>query len=226
MISNEGVLMTVTDEKGLVIPKVSIYDPHRGEDIILKNVHIDTDYVCDTEGRVIYFNADEAKTYLEKQGKSVASLPLLVNIYMALDNLAREDEVAARVLKQLNTAWDRTSTTISPTGSIVHSDSIIGEVAHDGLQIPLEGNAITELYDKYTDFFQALLGIKDLDRLAEAADNSSLTLFYWYPRGERLAMCGGGDFYYMHQHISGLLMVFCDDEPHPRRILRGVWADK
>ena len=133
--------MTVTDEKSLVIPEVNIYDPHSGEDIILKNIHIDTDYVCDTEGRVIYFNADEAKSYLEKQGKSVASLPLLVNIYMALDTLAREDEVAARVLKQLNTAWDRTSTTISPTGSIVHSDSIMGEVVYDGLQIPLEGNA-------------------------------------------------------------------------------------
>ena len=223
--SDEGVLMTVTDEKSLVIPEVSIYDAHSNEDIILKNVHIDTDYVCDAEGRVIYFNVDEAKTYLEKKGKSVASLPLLVNIYMALDTLATEDEVAARVLKQLNTAWDRTSTTISPSGSIVHSDSIIGEVAHDDLQMPLEGNAITELYVKYTDFFQALLGIKDLDRLAEAADNNSLNLFYWYPRGERIAMFGGGDFYYMHNHIPGLLMVFCDDEPHPRRILRGVWAE-
>lgn len=217
--------MTVTDEKSLVIPEVSIYDPHRGEGIILTNVHIDTDYVCDTEGRVIYFNADEAKSYLEKQGKSVASLPLLVNIYMALDTLARGDETAARVLKQLNTAWDRTSTTISPNGSIVHSDAVIGEVAYDDLQIPLEGNAITELYDKNTDFFQALLGVKDLDRLAETADNNGLTLFYWYPRGERLAMFGGGDFYYMHQYIPGLLMVFCDDEPHPRRILRGVWAE-
>jgi hypothetical protein len=218
--------MTVTDEKNFVIPEVSLYDPHRGEDIILKNVHIDTDYVCDTEGRVIYFNEEEAKSYLEKQGKSVASLPLLVNIYLALDTLAREDEIATRVLKQLNSTWDRTSTTISSAGRIAHSDSIIGKVTHDGLQIPLEGNAITELYDKYTDFFQALLGIKDLDRLVGAADDNDLTLFYWYPRGERLAMFGGGDFYYMHQHIPNLLMVFCDDEPHPRRILRGVWADK
>jgi len=218
--------MTVTDEKSLVIPEVSIYDLHRGEDIILKNVHIDTDYICDAEGRVIYFNEEEARSYLEKQGKSVASLPLLVNIYMTLDTLARKDETAARVLKQLNTAWDRTSTTISPSGNIVHSDSIIGEVVYDDLQIPLEGNAITELYDRYTDFFQALLGVKDLDKLAEAADNNDLTPFYWYPRGERLAMFGGGDFYYMHQHIPSLLMIFCDDEPHPRRILRGVWADK
>ena len=217
--------MTITDEKGLVIPEVSIYDAHSSEDIILKNVHIDTAYVCDAEGRVIYFNKDEAKAYLGKQGKSVASLPLLVNIYITLNTLAREDEVAARVLKQLNTAWDRTSTTISPSGSIIHSDSIIGEVAYDDLQIPLEGNAITELYDKYTAFFQALLGIKDLDRISEAADNNDLTLFYWYPRGERLAMFGGGDFYYMHQYIPGLLMAFCDDEPHPRRILRGVWAE-
>ena len=217
--------MTVTDEKSLVIPEVSIYDPHSGEDIILKNIHIDTDYVCDTEGRVIYFNMEESKTYLEKQGKSVASLPLLVNIYMALDTLARGDETAARVLKQLNTAWDRTSTIIRSNGSIVHSDSIMGEVVYDDLQVPMEGNAISELYDKYTDFFRALLGVKDLDRLVEITDNNGLTLFYWYPRGERLAMFGGGDFYYMHQHIPGLLMVFCDDEPHPRRILRGVWAE-
>jgi hypothetical protein len=39
-------------------------------------------------------------------------------------------------------------------------------------------------------------------------------------------MFGGGDFYYMHHHIPGLLMVFCDDEPHPRRVLRGVWTEK
>ena len=218
--------MTVTDEKSLVIPEVSIYDPNRGEDIILKNVHVDTDYVCDAEGRVMYFNEEEARTYLEQRGKSVASLPLLVNIYMALDKLAREDEVAAGVLKQLNNAWDRTSTTISPAGRIVHSDSIVGEVTYDSLQIPLEGNAVGELYDKYTDFFQALLGVEDLGRLTEAAGNNDLTPFYWYPRGERIVMFGGGDFYYMHHHIPGLLMVFCDDEPHPRRILRGVWTEK
>ncbi|HEY40243.1 MAG TPA: hypothetical protein G4O18_00090 [Dehalococcoidia bacterium] len=218
--------MTVTDEKGLVIPEVSIYDPQRDEDVILKNVHIDTDYVCDAEGRVIYFNADEARAYLGEQGKSLTSLPLLVGIYIAIDTLAREDELAARVLKQLNTAWDRTSTTISPDGRIVHSDSIIGEVAYDDLQIPLEGNAIDVLYDKYSGFFQALLGVRDLDRLKTAADKNDQILFYWYPRGERQAMFGGGDFYYMHQHIPGLLMVFCDDEPHPRRILRGVWTDK
>ena len=218
--------MTVTDEKGLIIPEVSIYDPRRDEDIILKNVHIDTDYVCDAEGRVIYFNADEARAYLEKQGKSLVSLPLLVGIYIALDTLASEDEAAASVLKQLNTAWDRTSTTISPDGHIVHSDSIIGEVVYDNLQIPLEGNAIDELYDKYPDFFQALLGVKNLDRLRAVADNNDLILFYWYPRGERQVMFGSGDFYYMHQHIPGLLMVFCDDEPHPRRILRGVWTEK
>jgi hypothetical protein len=145
--------MTVTDDKGLVIPEVSIYDPRRDEDVVLKNIHIDTDYVCDAEGRVIYFNEQEAKTYLEKQGKSLASLPLLINIYMALDTLAREDETATRVLKQLNTAWDRTGTTISPSGSIAHSDSIVGEVTYDELQIPLEGNAISELYDKYAGFF-------------------------------------------------------------------------
>ena len=218
--------MTVTDEKGLVIPEVSIYDPRHDEDITLKNIHIDTDYVCDDEGRVIYFNEEEAKNYLEKQGKSMASLPLLVNIYITLDSLAREDEVAAKVLKQLNTAWDRTSTTISPSGRVVHSDSIIGELVYDELQIPLEGNAVTELYDGYVDFFRALLGVRDLDSLVEAADNNDLSPFYWYPRGERIVMFGGGDFYYMHHHIPGLLMVFCDDEPHPRRILRGVWADK
>jgi len=218
--------MLVTDEKGFVIPEVSIYDLRSDENIVLKNVHIDTDYVCDGEGRVIYFNEEEAKTYLAKQGKSVASLPLLVNMYMTLDTLAREDEIAGKILKQLNTAWDRTGTVISPDGRIVHSDSVIGEVVYDDLQIPLEGNAVTELYDKYTDFFRALLGIKDLDRLVETADNNDLTPFYWYPRGERIVMFGGGDFYYMHHHIPGLLMVFCDDEPHPRRILRGVWADR
>ena len=72
--------MTVTDEKSLVIPEVSLYNPQSGEDIILTNIHIDTDYVCDAEGRVIYFNMEESKTYLEKQGKSVASLPLQVII--------------------------------------------------------------------------------------------------------------------------------------------------
>jgi hypothetical protein len=218
--------MAVTDEKSLVIPEVSIYDPRRDEEVILKNVHIDADYVCDAEGRVIYFNADEAKAYLEEQGKSLASLPLLVGIYIALDTLANEDEAAVRVLKQLNTAWDRTSTTISPDGRIVHSDSIVGEAAYDDLQVPLEGNAIDELYDKYPGFFQALLGVKDLDRLRAVADKNDLTLFYWYPRGERQVMFGSGDFYYMHHHIPGLLMVFCDDEPHPRRILRGVWTEK
>jgi hypothetical protein len=217
--------MTVADEKSLVIPEVSIYNPRRDEDIVLKNIHIDTDYVCDAEGRVMYFNQEEAESYLEERGKSLVSLPLLVSIYMALDNLARDDETAARVLKQLSTAWDRTGTTISPSGSINHSDSIIGEVTYDDLQIPLEGNAISVLYDEYTEFFQALLGVKELDRLVETADNNDLTPFYWYPRGERIIMFGGGDFYYMHHHIPGLLMVFCDDEPHPRRILRGVWSD-
>ena len=218
--------MAVTDEKSLIIPKVSIYDPRRGEDIVLKNVCIDTDYVCDDQGRVNYFDIDEAKTYLGERDKSLASLPLLVNIYIALDSLARKDEVAGRVLKQLNTAWDRTGTTISPSGSIVHSDSVIGEITYNDLKVPLEGNGITELYDKYTDFFQALLGVRDIDRLSEVATRHDLALFYWYPRGERLAMFGGGDFYYMHHHIPGLLMVFCDDEPHPRRVLRGVWTEE
>jgi len=212
--------------KDLVIPEVSIYDPQRDEDIVLKDVHIDTDYVCDDQGRVIYFDIDEAKAYLGERRKSIASLPLLVNIYIALDTLAREDETAERILKQLNTAWDRTSTTISLTGSIVHSDSIMGEITYNDLKVPLEGNGITELYDKYAEFFQVLLGVKDPGRLFEVADDNDLILFYWYPRGERLAMFGGGDFYYMHQHIPGLLMVFCDDEPHPRRILRGVWTEK
>lgn len=218
--------MAIADAESLIIPEVSIYNSHYREDIILKNVGIDTDYVCDDRGRIIYFNLDEAKAYLTEQGKSLASLPLLINIYLALDTLARENKLAERVLKQLNTAWDRTNTTISPSGSIVHSDSIIGEVAYDDLRVPLEGNAITELYDKYKDFFQALLGVKDIAKLIEVATRHDLILFYWYPRGERLAMFGGGDFYYMHQHIPGLLMVFCDDEPHPRRVLRGVWTEK
>ncbi|HEY31739.1 MAG TPA: hypothetical protein G4O10_01390 [Dehalococcoidia bacterium] len=218
--------MAVTGSESLVIPEVSIYDSHLGEDIIFKNVHVDTDYVRDDRGRVIYFDVDEAKAYLGEQRKSLASLPLLVNIYIALDTLARESEAAERVLKQLNTAWDRTGTTISPSGNIVHSDSVIGEIIYSDLEVPLEGNGITELYDKYRDFFQALLGVRDIDRLTEVASWHDLVMFYWYPRGERLAMFGGGDFYYMHQHIPGLLMVFCDDEPHPRRLLRGVWTEK
>jgi len=220
------MLMTVTDKEELVIPEVSIYNPDRGEDIILKSIHIDTDYVCDAEGRVEYFNVEEADNYLSKQGKSVASLPLLVNIYIVLNTLACEDKTADRILEQLNTAWDRTGTTISPSGKIVHTDSIIGEVIYENLQIPLEGNAVNELYISHADFFRALLGLRDLNRLTDVTEKNGLIPFYWYPRGERQVMFGGGDFYYMHQHIPGLLMVFCDEEPHPRRILRGVWADK
>ena len=192
------------------------------EQTSVRNIYIDADYVCDNQRRPVHFDIDEAKSYLEQTGKSLASLPLPVNIYIALDNLAKEHETAAQLLKQLNTAWDRTATIISPAGSVVHTDPILGEIAYEGLDVPLEGNGIAELTGRHECFFQALLGLRDVNRLIDVATGCDLVPFYWYPRGERWVMFGGGDFYYMHQHIPGLLMVFCDDEVHPRRILRGV----
>ena len=207
----------------IVIPEVRVYDALRKEDVVLKDVRVDTYYACNSQGQVIYFSFDEAKSYLEKQGKSLASLPLLVNLYITLDELARQDEAAAQVLQQLNAAWDRTGTSINTTGKIVHSDAILGEITYDGLTVPREASGkIVDLFGKNEQFFHALLGVRDVDRLADVAARHDLALYYWYPRGERLAMFGGGDFYYMHHHIPGLLMVFCDDEPHPRRVVRGV----
>lgn len=214
--------MELERTQSFLIPEVSIYDARRDQDIIVRNIHIDADYVRDDQHRPVYFDIDEAKSYLEQRGKSLASLPLLVNIYIALDNLAGEHETAAQLLKQLNTAWDRTATTISPDGSVVHADSILGEITYQGLDVPLEGNGIAELVGRHECFFQALLGLKDVNSLLKVATGYDQVPFYWYPRGERRVMFGGGDFYYMHQHIPGLLMVFCDDEPHPRRVLRGV----
>ncbi len=219
-------MMVAGNNGSITIPEVKIYDPHRGEDILLRNVTLDTNYVCDNQGKVIYFDISEAKSHLGKQGKSLASLPLLTNLYIALNDLARENEIAAQVLLQLNNAWDRTGTTISTTGRITHSDSILGDVVYDDLNVPLEGNSIADLFGKHEDFFRCLLGIRDIDRLMEVAAGNDLTPFYWYPRGERRAMFGGGDFYYMHQHMPGLLMVFCDDESHPRRVLRGVSVEQ
>ena len=153
------------------------------------------------------------------------SLPLLLNLHIALSRLAGSDETAAHLLAQISGAWDRTSTTISPEGTIVHSDGILGQVSYDGLTVPQEGDAVKELFPDNEQFFQALLGIRGIERQTEVADGNDLVHFYWYPRGERRVMFGGGDFYYMHQYTPGLLMVFCDDEPHPRRTLRGVWLE-
>ena len=212
--------------ESIVIPEIRVYDARREEDVVLRDVAVDMNHACDSEGRVMYFNLDGTKSYLDKRGKFLASLPLLVNLYIALDGLAERDEAAAQVLHQFNTAWDRTGTSISPAGKIVHSDVILGETVYEGLRVPQEGKSITDLFDKNDHFFKALLGVRDIDRLVDVATKHKLTPFYWYPRGERLVMFGGGNFYYMHHHIPGLLMVFGDDEPHPQRVVRGVWSGR
>ena len=218
--------MATQTATSLVLPQLSVYDARRDEDTVLRNVGIDADYVRDADGKVVYFDVDEGHSYLRKQGKSMPSLPVLVNLYLALSELAATDETAARIVRQLNSAWDRTGTSVSPAGRLVHSDSVLGEMAYNGLAVPAEGNTIDRLFSGNERFFRALLGIRDIDRLARAAGSDDRVPFYWYPRGERRAMFGGGDFYYMHQYLPGLLMVFCDDEPHPRRVLRGVWLEK
>jgi hypothetical protein len=209
-------------KKSVTIPEVTVYEAHRREDIVLRDVNMDTNYVCDNQDKVMYFNLDEAGAYLRERSKSLPSLPLLVNLYIALDGLAKQDEAAAEVLHQLNSSWDRTGTTISPDGKIVHRDVVLGTIAYEGLSVPEKGDGLVKLFDKNELFFQALLGVRDIDRLVDVATRHDLIPFYWYPRGERMAMFGGGDYYYMHQHIPGLLMLFCDDEPHPRRVIRGV----
>ncbi len=212
--------------QSIVIPEIRVHDARREEDVVLRDVSVDTHYACDTEGKVMYFNLDEAKSYLEKRDRSLASLPLLVNLYIALDELAQRDEVAAQVLHQLNSAWDRTGTSISAAGRIVHRDAILGEIVYAGLCVPQEAGEIVDLFGKNEQFFKALLGVRDIDKLVDVATKHDLSPFYWYLKGERLVMFGGGDFYYMHHHIPGLLMVFCDDEPHPRRVVRGVLAGR
>ena len=212
--------------QSIFIPETRVYDAHRNEDIILRNIGVTTQHEHDSEGNVMYFNLNEAKTYLGRQGKSLASLPLLVNLYISLSDLAGQDEVAAQLYSQLNNTWDRTGTSISTDGRIVHNDAVLGETVYHGLGVPQEAGAIDHLFDKNEMFFQALLGVRDIGRLIDVATRQDLVLFYWYPMGERLVMFGGGDFYYMHQHVPGLLMVFCDDEPQPRRVARGVWVEK
>jgi len=207
----------------LVVPEVSIYDAWKGDDVTFRNISLDADYARDSAGRVLYFTLEEGRSYLKERGKSIPSLPLLANLYVTLSRLAAQDELATQVFRQLSRAWDRTSTSLSLSGTIVHSDSILGELTYEGLAVPRTGDAIDKLFTQNRRFFQALLGMRDPERLAEAASSAGLVPFYWYPRGERGAMFGGGDFYYMHQYIPGLLMIFCDDEPHPRRTLRGVW---
>ena len=212
-------------KKSVTIPEVKVYEAHNREYIVLKDVNVDTSYVCDNQDKVIYFNLDEACAYLGERGKSLPSLALLVNLYIALDGLAKQDETAAEILRQLNASWDRTGTTISPGGRIVHSDVVLGTIAYEGLSVPEKGDGLDKLFDKNALFFQALLGVRDIDRLVDVATRHDLIPFYWYPRGDRMVMFGGGDFYYMHQHIPNLLMIFCDDEPHSRRVIRGVWSE-
>ena len=218
--------MTGNSNDVLVVPKLSIYNVRQNEDIILNNVAIDPDYARDSDGKVLYFDYNEGRSFLAEQGKSIPSLPLLVNLYIVLNELAAENELAARVVAQLNSAWDRTSTFVNPSGTISHSDSVLGNITVEGLEIPRKGLGISELFDDNERFFQALLGVRDIARLSEVAEQNNRAPFYWYPRGERWTMFGGGDFYYMHMYIPNLLMVFCDDEVHPRRILRGVWQEK
>jgi hypothetical protein len=218
--------MTGKDVTGLVVPELRVYDACHNEDIILRNVGVDPDYVRDADGRVIYFDVNEGQSYLAEQGKSMPSLPLLVNLYIALSHLTTENEMAAQFVNQLNNAWDRTSTSINPSGTITHADAILGDITCEGFTVPQQGRDISLLFSNNKRFFQTLLGVRDIDRLAEIAAWNDLVPFYWYPRGERRAMFGGGDFYHMHQYIPGLLMVFCDDEPHPRRVLRGVWQER
>lgn len=218
--------MTTEERMSVVVPELTVYDARRDEDIVLRNVGIDADYVRDAGGRVVYFDADEGRSYLAKEGKSVPSLPLLVNLYIALNHLAAENEVAAQVVSQMNSAWDRTGTSITVEGTIVHSDAVLGTVTYEATTVPKKGNGIAQMFGNNVYFFRALLGVRDIERFTEVAAGNDLVPFYWYPRGERRAMFGGGDFYYMHQYIPGLLMVFCDDEPHPRRVLRGAWLER
>jgi hypothetical protein len=211
-------------KKSITIPEVKVYEVHRREEIVLKDVNVDTSYVCDNQDKVMYFNLDEARVYLGELGKSLPSLALLVNLYIALDGLAKQDVAAAEVLRQLNSSWDRTGTTINPDGRIVHRDVVLGTIAYEGLSVPEKGDGLDKLFDKNVLFFQALLGVRDIDMFVDVATRHGLIPFYWYPRGERIAMFGGGDFYYMHQYIPDLLMLFCDDEPYSRRVIRGVWS--
>ncbi len=213
--------MTVEPES-ILIPEVTVYDGNADRDVVLRDVVIDADYARDERGNVVYLNIDEAEAYLAERGKTLPSLPLLVNVYLALGEMATGNAASAQLLSQLNAGWDRTGTTVSPKGDIRHYDTRLGEMACRGLDVPLQGNILEDIHAGNETFFCALLGLRDIDRLLRVTGEQDKTLFYWYPRGERIAMFGGGDFYYMHQHLPGLLMVYCDDEAHPRRVVRGV----
>ena len=215
--------MSGSRESNIIVPEITVYDVQKDEDIVLKNVKVDSDYVRDSDGKVMYFNAEDTVKYLTQQNKTLASLPLLVNLYIALDKYSASDEGIYNVLQQLNSSWDRTSTRVDPEGTVIHDDTILGRIAHNDISVPQKGGAIVELFTEEPYFFRALLGLKDIDTLLQVAEKNNMEPFYWYPRGNRLAMFGGGEFYYMHQYLSGLLMVFCDDEPHPYRTVRGVW---
>lgn len=206
----------------ILILEVTVYDAARDRDIVLGDVVIDADMARDNGGNVIYFNVDEANEYLAARGKTLPSLPLLVNAYIHASEMAASDATAAVLLRQLNTDWDRTGTTISAGGDIRHCDARLGEIICRGLRVPQRGEGLLDIYPDNEKFFQALLGVRDIDRLKSAAKKQDKELFYWYPRGERIARFGGGDFYYMHQYLPNLLMVYCDDEPFPRREARGV----
>ncbi|MEE8353215.1 MAG: hypothetical protein V3S10_02060 [Dehalococcoidales bacterium] len=206
----------------ILIPEVTVYDAADDRDVVLRDVVIDADYARDERGNVVYLDIDEAHAYLAERGKTLPSLPLLVNAYLELSEMAAGNAAAAQLLGQLNASWDRTGTTLSPDGDIRHHDARLGEVVCRGLDAPLQGNSLDDIYAGNEAFFRALLGLRDIGRLLRVTGEEDKTPFYWYPRGERIAMFGGGDFYHMHQYLPGLLMVFCDDEPHPRRVVRGV----
>ncbi len=214
--------MVATNQATIMIPEITIYNASVDRDVVLRNVVIDADYVRDERDNVIYFDIDEAHAYLAECGKTLPSLPLLVNVYLKLNETAADSAAAKQLFGQLNAGWDRTGTTVNPEGDIRHRDARIGEVVYQGLDIPLWGNSLDGMYAGKEAFFRALLGLRDIDRLLRVAGEQDKTPFYWYPRGQRIAQFGGGDLYYMHQHLPGLLMVYCDDEPHPRRAIRGV----
>ncbi len=89
------------------------------------------------------------------------------------------------------------------TSAVFHTDPILGEIAYEGLDIPLEGNSIAALVSRHEHFFQALLGLRDVNRLIDVATRYDLVPFYWHPRGKRWVLFGGGDFYYATSTFLG-----------------------
>ena len=153
----------------ILIPEVIIYDAASDRDILLENVVIDADFARDERGNVIYFDFVEADEYLTERGKTLPSLPLLINAYLWACEAATDDAAAAAILKQLNTEWDRTGTTISPEGQVRHHDARLGEIVCRGLSVPQQGDGLADIYADNETFFQALLGVRNIDRLRRLA---------------------------------------------------------